>query len=107
MDNSRNNKTPCSTSNAVLDGYFIENRAKILDLAAFMDRFDRGCASPDAVEDHRWKAIGRAIEVLLDGQPERARRVLEVWSDPTLEPIDKATVKGATGAWSGISNLRV
>jgi len=41
------------------------------------------------------------VAVLGDGQPERARRILELLSDPTLEPIPAAPTKGAAGAWNG------
>ena len=30
------------------------------------------------------------------------RRILESWSDPTVEPAAKAEGKGATGAWPGL-----
>jgi hypothetical protein len=36
--------------------------------------------------------------MLTDGKPERARRVLELLSDHSAEPIAKAPMKGATGA---------
>jgi hypothetical protein len=38
------------------------------------------------------------VALLLDGKPERARRVLELWSDHSSEPIDRAPMKGALGA---------
>jgi hypothetical protein len=44
-------------------------------------------------------ALRRAIEVLARGGPERARRLLELWSDPSVEPIDRAPGKGASGAF--------
>lgn len=89
------------TSGEVLDGYFIENRSKILDLAAFMDRFDRSGSGGPRASDHRWRAVVAAIALLGDGKPDRARRILELWSDPSLEPVDRAGMKGATGAWPG------
>jgi hypothetical protein len=84
------------TRQQVADLYFIEHRAKLLDLASFLDRAER---APGDGDDVRLKVFRRAIEVLLDGKPERARRVLEIMSDPTTEPIDKAGVKGAIGVW--------
>lgn len=84
---------------AVIDRYFLEHRAKLLDIAAFLDRVERAAprASNDG-QDFRHAALLRAIALLLDGKPERARRVLESFSDPTTEPIAKAPMKGATGA---------
>ena len=79
----------------VVDAYFMEHRARILDLAAFLDRVDR--AGPSA-DDFRMQAFRAAVSILGDGRPERARRVLELLSDPSTEPIAKAGMKGATGA---------
>jgi hypothetical protein len=84
---------------AVVDRYFIEHRAKLIDLAAYLDRVDR--ALPRAGSngrDFRHDALVKAIAILTDGRAERARRVLELFSDPSSEPIAKAPMKGATGA---------
>jgi hypothetical protein len=83
------------TRQQVLDLYFMENRAKLIDIAAFLDRIDR--ASGDA--DFRLDGFRRALAELGGAAPERARQVLLALSDPTLEPIDKAPGKGASGAW--------
>ena len=45
----------------------------------------------------RVRAICDALRVALDGQPERARRMLELWSDTTTEPSAKADGKAARG----------
>jgi hypothetical protein len=39
-----------------------------------------------------------ALDLLRDGQSDRARRALELWSDHSVEPIAKAGMKGAIGA---------
>ena len=85
------------TRQQVLDLYFMENRAKLIDLAAFLDRVDR--AAGDA--DFRLDGFKEAMKHLSDGKPERAKKVLLSLSDPTTEPIEKAPGKGATGAWPG------
>jgi len=82
---------------AVVDRYFLEHRAKLLDVAAFLDRIDRSEASTQD-QDFRVEAMNRAIALLIDGQPERAKRVLEFFSDPSETPIDQAPMKGASGA---------
>ena len=79
----------------VIDAYFMEHRARLLDVAAFLDRIDR--AGP-GVDDFRMNAYRNAIALLLDGKPERTRRILEHFSDPSTTPIPAAHVKGATGA---------
>lgn len=85
------------TRQQILDLYFMEARAKVLDLAAFMDRVDR--ANGD--EDFRMKAFRQALKELDARKPERAKNVLVSLSDPTTEPIAAATTKAATGAWPG------
>lgn len=81
----------------VVDLYFMEHRAKVLDIAAFLDRHDR--AAPDGdEEDFRMTALRTAIEILLDGQGDRARRIQESFSDHSTEPIEKAAMQGALGA---------
>jgi hypothetical protein len=85
------------TRQQVLDLYFMENRAKLIDLAAFLDRVDR--AAGDA--DFRLNAFRQALKHLSEDQPERAKNVLLSLSDPTPDPIEKAPGKGAVGAWPG------
>ncbi len=81
----------------VVDLYFLEHRAKLIDIAAFLDRFDRA-ADDGGPEDFRMAAFRQAIALLSDGQPQRARRVLLELSDHSDAPIDKAPLKGAFGA---------
>ena len=85
------------TRQQVLDLYFMENRAKLIDIAAFLDRVDRA----GGAEDFRLDAFKQAMRELSSGQSERARKVLLSLSDPTAEPIEKAPGKGAVGAWPG------
>ncbi len=84
---------------AVVDRYFMEHRAKLLDVAAFLDRIDRSETPADADGDFRVEAMQRAIQLLIDEKGDRAKRVLELFSDPTDTPIDKAPMKGADGAY--------
>lgn len=80
----------------LLDRTFLEHRAKLLDLAAFLDRCER-CDSDDT-EDFRLDAMRGAMKLLLDDQPQRAKRVLEWLSDESADLLDVAPGKGATGA---------
>lgn len=81
----------------VVDRYFMEHRAKLLDIAAFLDRLDRATA-PDGRDDVRVRALRRAIPLLLEGGGERARRILELLSDHSATPISEAHTQGALGA---------
>jgi len=83
----------------VVDRYFMEHRAKLLDVAAFLDRVDRSEAPADSDEDFRVQALQRAIALLIDEKGDRAKRILELFSDPSDTPIDKAPMKGADGAY--------
>ncbi|MCP4169932.1 MAG: hypothetical protein GY758_04060 [Fuerstiella sp.] len=87
------------TKQQVVDTYFMEHRARLVDIAAYLDRVDRG--QGDDPLDFRDVAFRRAVEILLDGQPQRARRVLELFSDHTSElPQSADGMKGAMGAVS-------
>jgi hypothetical protein len=89
-------KATCpATKQQVIDLYFLEHRAKLLDIAAFLDRLDRA----DGEEDFRTQAFRRAMDVLKESEPGRAKRLLELLSDPTTEPIARAPGKGAVGAY--------
>jgi hypothetical protein len=83
------------TRQQVLDLYFMEARAKLIDIAAFLDRVDRA----EGAEDFRIKAFRHALQQLEQPKPERAKAVLLDLSDPTTEPIARATTKAAAGAW--------
>ena len=89
----------------VIDAYFLEHRSKLLDIAAFLDRVDRaglsGGGSETGDEDYRVAGLKRALTVVRDGRLDRAKRVLELLSDPTIDPIGSAGGKGASGAYDG------
>ena len=84
----------------VVDRYFLEHRAKILDIAAFLDRVDRAKGGTEE-DDFRVRSLRASISLLLDGEGDRTKRILDLLSDPSDQPIDKAPMKGATGAWDG------
>jgi hypothetical protein len=61
------------TKQAVLEADFLALRAKILELAAGLDRFDR--AAGDWPGDVRRTRLDEAIHLLLADEPERAEHV--------------------------------
>ena len=85
------------TRDQVADTYFLEHRAKLLDIAAFLDRLDRA-SNNGAPEDFRITAFRSCITKLIDDKGDRARRILDELSDHTTEPIESAPMKGAMGA---------
>lgn len=86
-----------ATRSKVIELYFMEHRAKLLDIAAFLDRIDRAEDDTDK-DDFRIIAMRQAIQHLLDDKPGRAKRIQELCSDFTDKPIEKAPMQGAFGA---------
>lgn len=87
---------------AVVDHSFVPVRAKLLEVAAFLDRVERY----GAAGDFRCVALRQAAKILVDGKPARARRILEQLSDPTTQPDAVTSGKAALGAWQKPSSLK-
>jgi hypothetical protein len=83
----------------LLDEYFIENRTRVLDIAAFLDRLDR--AGESAEGDFRLAAFRETLQVLASGSYPRIQAVQMILSDPTTEPLAELDTKSARGAWAG------
>ena len=81
----------------LLDLYYLEARAKLIDLAAFRDRLDRA----EGEGGFRLTAFDQALAELQSQKNSRVEGVLTCLSDPTSEPIPAATTKAACGAWVG------
>lgn len=84
----------------ILDEYFLENRHKLLDLAAFLDRLDRARDGAEPGDDFRIEAMRRAITVLLSDSSQRAKEIQLILSDPTEEPRVQLDRKAAWGAYA-------
>lgn len=84
----------------ILDIYFIENRARLLELAAFLDRIDRAPGAAEARTDFRYRAMMRATELLDEGQAARAREMQLSFSDHSSAPIASAAEAGAAAGAS-------
>ena len=83
------------TKQQILDLYFLDARHKLVELAAFLDRVERA----DGKDDFRIKTFRAALGKLTNNKKEKAKNVLLAFSDLTVEPIAKATAKGAVGAF--------
>ena len=82
----------------LVDEYFIANRNRIIEVAAFLDRLDR--ADPSiASRDFRVAALQEAIAVLASGSTSRVQDIQLLLSDPATEPLPALDRKGAVGAW--------
>jgi hypothetical protein len=82
----------------LVDEYFIENRNRIIEVAAFLDRLDRADPSV-ATSDYRVRALADAIGVLSSTSPSRVQDIQLLLSDPTTDPRPALDRKGAVGAW--------
>jgi hypothetical protein len=80
----------------LIDEYFIENRTRLLEVAAYLDRLDRA-AYPDS--DYRMVAFRAALEVLCTGVQPRVEQIQMILSDPTTEPLAHLDTKSARGAY--------
>lgn len=78
----------------LLDLQFIDARARLIDLAAFLDRLDRH----EGEAGVRLRYFKEALPILLEDRPDRAKAVLEKFSYMTEEMTETAPFQGASGA---------
>ena len=94
-------KSPMSAKE-VLEAYFLENRARILEIASFLDRTDRAKSPETGRADFRYKALMRGLRILLESEGNRTQALQINFSDLSREPRKSAAgLKGAYGAWEG------
>ena len=60
---------------------FLEIRHRILDVAAALDRIERGEDAGSTRSDPRMVQLTEAIRLLVDAKPDRAERVQMIFSD--------------------------
>ena len=72
--------TTAMDSLQVLDAYFLEVRAKLLEIAATLDRVDRAAGAEDVQGDARMMFIREALTVLQSAEPGRAERIQRLYS---------------------------
>jgi len=63
-----------------LEQYFLEARSKLLDLAAILDRIDRGENATLVDTDPRVARIDQALKVLLSDAPNKAELIQQIFS---------------------------
>ena len=82
----------------LLDEYFVENRNRLLEVAAFLDRLDR--ADPArSTADFRTKALAAALVSLSGPSANHVTQIQMLLSDPTAEPIPALDRKSAIGTY--------
>lgn len=84
------------TKAEIQDLYFMDSRAKLIDIASFLDRLDR----MEGEADFRHPAFLKALQAMQSppSGKTRVQAVLESFSDPSEEPLEKATIGFAYGA---------
>jgi hypothetical protein len=82
----------------VIDRYFLDNRTRVLEVAAFLDRLDRarGGGGP---ADFRMRAFEQALRVLTAPGDRRVEQIQLIFSDPTHDPLPALDQKSARGAY--------
>jgi hypothetical protein len=81
----------------LIDEYFMEHRVKVLDLAAFLDRFERS-VDKNAEQDFRIAAFRESLRELISAAPGRVERVEMIFSDQNTELLPSLDRKAAYGA---------
>jgi hypothetical protein len=66
----------------LLDRYFLETRAKLLDIAATLDRLDRAPGAPLPPTEPRLHFIQDALTILAGNAPNRAEQIQQRYSLP-------------------------
>lgn len=66
----------------VLSQQFLEIRCKILDLAAQLDRLERGGNASSLASDPKFALIQKGLQLLTKEQPAKAQAIQELFSIP-------------------------
>ena len=66
----------------VMDAYFLETRAKLIEIAANLDRVDRAADLAELRGDMRLTFIAEALKVLESPGAGRAERIQRLYSKP-------------------------
>ncbi len=76
-------QVPIMKPNKVLDAYGLEVRCKLLEIAAILDRYDRGGGGMD--DDQRLDRIRQSLDVLAGEGPGRAEKIARIYSETPKE----------------------
>ena len=66
----------------ILERHFLQVRCGLLDIAATLDRINRADGASQVANDERLDSIRRAVDILNDGDADRAERIQVLFSDP-------------------------
>lgn len=89
----------------VIERSFLENRAMLLEIAAFLDRLDRAKEPQAGKSDFRYVSLRRALKILVDTSGDKTQRILQIFSDQSTIPLPSANgLKAPSGAWRDIED---
>lgn len=71
--------TPLPAARA-LDQFYLDARSRLLDLAATLDRIDRGADAAALAADPRMARLRKAVAVLLSADGGRAEQIQKIFS---------------------------
>lgn len=89
----------------LIDEFFMEYRAKLLAVAAFIDRMERS-VEKNGEDDFRWQAFQEAMQVLASDEPDRVYRMQMILSDPDTTLMDERDGQSAYGAFNPESRTK-
>ncbi len=81
----------------ILDVDFLKARNHLLEIAAFLDRFDRA-RELDGETDFRIVAFREVLAALVGDAPDKVKRIQMGLSDRHIEPLLERDVQSAFGA---------
>lgn len=80
-----------------IDEFFMDNRNRVLEIAAFLDRLERAAAA-DAAGDFRLAAFRAALSALSSPEHGRVEHIQLIFSDQNSELLQALDQKSAFGA---------
>ena len=69
------------TAQQIFDQVFLDTRAKLLEVAATLDRIERSAGAASVSDDPRRQKIQQAIDIVRSAQPNRAEQLQLLFSD--------------------------
>lgn len=87
-----------------LEKYFLDNRARLLEIASFLDRIDRYENAASAISDFRYQSFLKALAILIGSEKERTKKIQILLSDLSEKPVEHVRDFKAYGAWRGASH---
>ena len=86
------------TQKQLLDQSFLDERNRVLEVAAFLDRFERA-KKGDGKGDFRYRALLKSLSILNKKEGGRVKKIQMILSDPSTKLLPSLDQKSADGAY--------